>query len=145
MTEDRDRFLEKLVRLYIAARDLMDGTAGPIRRLIDEGDVVYGVWPDAIKPHGIDYGVLKGGELLETAAVGWWYFCERLWCRARVGIKHFRYEQCFAALIFIETIDPIIPCATSPAASRCLPQSVGRHCGSITSRGIDGRHLRHNR
>jgi hypothetical protein len=39
----------------------MDGTAGPIRRPIDEGDVVYGVWPDVIKPHGIDYGVLKGG------------------------------------------------------------------------------------
>jgi hypothetical protein len=66
--EDEDRFLEKLMRLYIAARDLMDGTAGPIRRLIDEGDVVYGVWPDAIKPHGIDYGVLKGGELLEKAS-----------------------------------------------------------------------------
>ena len=65
MTEDEDRFFEKLVRLYIASRDLMDGTAGPIRRLIDEGDIVYGVWPDAIKPHGIDYGVLKGGELLE--------------------------------------------------------------------------------
>jgi hypothetical protein len=39
MTEDKDRFLEKLVRLYMAARDLMDGTVGPIRRLIDEGDV----------------------------------------------------------------------------------------------------------
>ena len=48
MTEDQDRFLEKLLRLYIAARDLMDGTTGPIKRLIDEGDVVYGVWPDAI-------------------------------------------------------------------------------------------------
>ena len=68
MTEDEDRFFEKLVRLYIASRDLMDGTAGPIRRLIDEGDVVYGVWPDAIKPHGIDYGVLKGGELLENGS-----------------------------------------------------------------------------
>jgi hypothetical protein len=65
MTEDEDRFLDKLETLYIAARDLMDGTTSPIRRLIDEGDVVYGVWPDAIKPHGIDYGVLKGGELLE--------------------------------------------------------------------------------
>ena len=65
MTEDEDRFLKKIVRLYVAGRDLMDGTAGPIRRLIDEGDVVYGVWPDAIKPQGIDYGVLKGGELLE--------------------------------------------------------------------------------
>ena len=68
MTQDEDRFFDKLVRLYIAARDLMDGTAGPIRRLIDEGDVVYGVWPDAIKPHGIDYEVLKGGELLETGS-----------------------------------------------------------------------------
>jgi len=68
MTEEEDRFLEKLVRLYMDARDLMDGTAGPIRRLIDEGDVVYGVWPDAIKPHGIDYGVLKGGELLEKGS-----------------------------------------------------------------------------
>jgi hypothetical protein len=68
MTEDEDRFLEKLVRLYIAARDLMDGTTGPIRRLIDEGDVVYGVWPDAIKPHGVDYGVLKGGALLEKGS-----------------------------------------------------------------------------
>jgi hypothetical protein len=65
MTEDEDRFLDKLETLYTAARDLMDGTTSPIRRLIDEGDVVYGVWPDAIKPHGIDYGVLKGGELLE--------------------------------------------------------------------------------
>lgn len=65
MTEDEDRFLAKLETLYLAARDLMDGTASPIRRLIDEGDVVYGVWPDVIKPHGIDYGVLKGGELLE--------------------------------------------------------------------------------
>ena len=65
MMPDGDRFFEKLVRLYLAARDLMDGTTGPIKRLIDEGDVVYGVWPDAIKPHGIDYGVLKGGELLE--------------------------------------------------------------------------------
>jgi hypothetical protein len=67
-TEDEDRFLEKLVTLYIVARDLMDGTADPIKRLIDEGDVVYGVWPDAIKPHGIDYGVLKGGELLEKGS-----------------------------------------------------------------------------
>jgi len=65
MTEDEGRFLDKLETLYIDARDLMDGTASPIRRLIDEGDVVYGVWPDAIKPHGIDYGVLKGGELIE--------------------------------------------------------------------------------
>jgi hypothetical protein len=65
MTEDEERFLCRLETLYIAARDVMDGTTSPIRRLIDEGDVVYGVWPDAIKPHGIDYGVLKGGELLE--------------------------------------------------------------------------------
>ena len=46
----------------------MDGTAGPIRHLIDEGDVLYCVWPDAIKPHGIDYGVLKGSELFEKGS-----------------------------------------------------------------------------
>ena len=68
MPKDEDRFLEKLVRLYTAGRELMDGTADPIRRLIDEGDIVYGVWPDAIKPHGVDYGVLKGGELLEKGS-----------------------------------------------------------------------------
>jgi hypothetical protein len=51
----------------------MDGTTGPISRPTDESDVVYGVWPDVnkgvwpdvIKPYGIDYGVLKGGELLD--------------------------------------------------------------------------------
>jgi len=68
MPKDEDRFLEKLVRLYTAGRELMDGTADPIRRLIDEGDVVHGVWPDTFKPHGIDYGVLKGGELLDKGS-----------------------------------------------------------------------------
>src|SRR6516165_174375 len=105
MTQDEDRFFDKLVRLYIAARDLMDGTAGPIRRLIDEGDVVYGVWPDAIKPHGIDYGVLKGGELLENGSSRVVVLLRETVVPCQSRDQHFRYEQCFAALIFIETID----------------------------------------
>ena len=34
--------------------------AGPIERLIEQGDVVYGVWLDKTKPCGIDFEVLKG-------------------------------------------------------------------------------------
>jgi hypothetical protein len=46
-------------------RDLMDGTAGPIERLIEQGNVVYGAWLDKTKPTGIDFEVLKGIGVLE--------------------------------------------------------------------------------
>ena len=108
MTENEDRFFEKLERLYIAARDPMDGTAGPIRHLIDEGDVVYGVWPDAIKPHGIDYGVLKGGELLEKGSGRVVVLLREsvVPCQSRDQALRIRAMFC----------DPIIPCATVTAA-----------------------------
>ena len=57
--------VEELARLFRAARQLMDGTAGPIERLIEQGDVVYGVWLDKTKPAGIDFEVLKGIGFLE--------------------------------------------------------------------------------
>ena len=38
----------------------MDGTAGPIEHLIEQGDIVYGVWLDKTNPAGIDFEVLKG-------------------------------------------------------------------------------------
>ena len=101
MTEEEDRFLEKLVRLYVAARDLMDGTAGPIRRLIDEGDVVYGVWPDAIKPHGIDYGVLKGGELLDKGSGQMVVLLRETVVPCQSRDQALRIRAMFAALIFM--------------------------------------------
>jgi hypothetical protein len=46
MAEEDDRCAAELARLFTATRELMDGTAGPIERLIEQGDVVYGVWLD---------------------------------------------------------------------------------------------------
>ena len=66
MAEEDDRCVAELARLFTATRELMDGTAGPIERLIEQGDVVYGVWLDKTKPAGIDFEVLKGIGVLET-------------------------------------------------------------------------------
>jgi hypothetical protein len=65
MIEEDDRCAAELASLFRATRELMDGTAGPIERLIEQGDVVYGVWLDKTKPTGIDFEVLKGIEVLE--------------------------------------------------------------------------------
>jgi hypothetical protein len=65
VAEEDDRCVEELARLFRASRELMDGTAGPIERLIEQGDVVYGVWLDKTKPAGIDFEVLKGIGVLE--------------------------------------------------------------------------------
>jgi hypothetical protein len=70
MAEEDDRCVAELARLFTATRELMDGTAGPIERLIQQGDVVYGVWLDKAKPHGIDFEVLKGIEVLEKRRAG---------------------------------------------------------------------------
>jgi hypothetical protein len=70
MAEEDDRCVAELARLFTATRELMDGTAGPIERLIEEGDVVYGVWLDKTKPHGIDFEVLKGSEVVEKRRTG---------------------------------------------------------------------------
>jgi len=48
----------------------MDGTAGPIEHLIQQGDVVYGVWLDKTKPAGIDFEELKGIGFLEKRRMG---------------------------------------------------------------------------
>ena len=123
----------------------MDGTAGPIRHLIDEGDVLYCVWPDAIKPHGIDYGVLKGSELFEKGSGQVVVLLREPVVPCQSRDQALRIRTMCAALIFIEIINPIIPCGTMTAAWRCLRRSVVQHCGSITSRGIGGRHLLRNK
>jgi hypothetical protein len=69
MAEEDDWRVEELARLFTATREKMDGTAGPIERLIEQGDVVYGVWLDKTKPAGIDFEVLKGIERRRTGVV----------------------------------------------------------------------------
>jgi hypothetical protein len=63
MDEEEDRRLEQLVRLYRATRERMDGLDDAaveqfIEDQFEQGNIVYGVWLDATKPHGIDYEVL---------------------------------------------------------------------------------------
>jgi hypothetical protein len=70
MAEEDDRCVAELAGLFTATRELTDGTAGPIERLIEQGDVVYGVWLDKTKPRGIDFEVLKGIEVLEKRRTG---------------------------------------------------------------------------
>ena len=68
MAEEDDRCAVELASLFRATRELMDGTAGPIERLIEQGDVVYGVWLYQTKPAGIDFEVLKGIGVLESVS-----------------------------------------------------------------------------
>jgi hypothetical protein len=70
MAEEDDRCVAELARLFTATRELMDGTAGPIERLIEQGGVVYGVWLDKTKRHGIDFEVLKGIGFSEKCRTG---------------------------------------------------------------------------
>ena len=70
MVEEDDQCVAELARFFTATRELMDGTAGPIERLIEQGDVVYRVWLDKTKPNGIDFEVLKGIEVLEKRRTG---------------------------------------------------------------------------
>ena len=94
MDEEEDRRLEQLVRLYRAARERMDGLDDAaveqfIEDQFEQGNIVYGVWLDATKPHGIDYEVLKSSERLESLRPG------LIWetvvpCETRDQAIHFR-------------------------------------------------------
>ena len=94
MDEEEDRRLEQLVRLYRAARERMDGLDDAaveqfIEDQFEQGNIVYGVWLDATKPHGIDYEVLKSSDPLEHGRPG------LIWetvvpCESRDQAIHFR-------------------------------------------------------
>jgi hypothetical protein len=43
----------------------MDGTTEPVRRILAEGDVVFGVWQDPEEEFGVDYLVVKGAKVLK--------------------------------------------------------------------------------
>jgi hypothetical protein len=73
----------------------MDGTAGPIERLIEEGDVVYGVWLDKTEPAGTDFEVLKGIGFLEKHRTGV-IRTTIVPCGSRE--QAIRTERCFAVL-----------------------------------------------
>jgi hypothetical protein len=69
--DEEDRLGETLATLYRNGRERMAGLDDAKQREFIEsqfaqGDLVYAVWLDASKPHGIDCEVLKGGERQPT-------------------------------------------------------------------------------
>jgi hypothetical protein len=66
--EQVEEFMLQMVGLYNKNPSLMDGTTGPVKRLFEEGDVVWGVWRDDTEPYGIDMIVLKGTRVLRDCA-----------------------------------------------------------------------------
>jgi len=63
----------QMAEIIAKAKDnerLMDGTTGPVKRIIDGAEIVYGVWPDASNPQGFAWYIIKGVRLLESVAKG---------------------------------------------------------------------------
>jgi hypothetical protein len=68
---DHRLFMQQVVEMANRNIALMDGTTGPIKRLIAEGDIVVGVWQDVAKEFGVGLLIIKGARLLqETVASG---------------------------------------------------------------------------
>jgi hypothetical protein len=89
MTAD---LMRRMVELANSNETLMDGTTKPVKRIIAEADVVFGIWPDATKPHGIDSYIIKGRHLLADGIAS--NITQRLRCTA---IKCIELEQAVAA------------------------------------------------
>jgi hypothetical protein len=56
--------LEKLINTTIQNIGQLDGTKESVIRMIDESDVVLGVWKDDAEPDGVGVIVIKGDQLL---------------------------------------------------------------------------------
>jgi hypothetical protein len=63
--EDHAAFVRRLVDLANRNEETMDGTMGPVRRIVAEGDVVFAVWQDPEEEYGVGSLVVKGAKLLK--------------------------------------------------------------------------------
>jgi hypothetical protein len=59
-----DQFLQSLIAMSDANQQSMDGTTKPVQKIIDENDVVFGVWNDPESRCGVGFHIIKGGHLL---------------------------------------------------------------------------------
>ena len=63
--------MPQLLELYGANLTLMGGTTAPVKRIIAEAEIVFGMWPDPSHPRGFEMIIIKGGGLLrEVIASG---------------------------------------------------------------------------
>jgi hypothetical protein len=69
--DDLTEFTRRLVEMANASEALMDGTMGPVLRIVADNEVVFGVWQDSAQPHGVGTLVVKGeNHLREITATG---------------------------------------------------------------------------
>jgi hypothetical protein len=64
---DRE-YLAQLVARANENRSLMDGTTGPVQKIIDSHDLVWGIWQDPSEPAGVGYMIIKGRRRLKAIA-----------------------------------------------------------------------------
>jgi hypothetical protein len=57
-----------IVDLANESRALMDGTIEPVKRIIEENEVVFGVWQDDDEPDGVGILLIKGQRRLGALA-----------------------------------------------------------------------------
>jgi len=64
MFEQYPDMLRSIVAIANRNNDAMDGTTGPVKEIIADGDIVFGVWQDTHNKCGIGVLILKGYKLL---------------------------------------------------------------------------------
>jgi hypothetical protein len=63
--DPREKFLGKMAEMANNNVALYDGTSGPIKKILSEAEVVFGIWNDLTQRLGFGYFVIKGAEILE--------------------------------------------------------------------------------
>jgi hypothetical protein len=56
--------IKQLVDMANANDALMDGTMAPVKKIINENEVVFAVWQDWSQPHSVDLLLVKGQQRL---------------------------------------------------------------------------------
>ena len=71
MNMDERVMTSKLVSMANENVELMDGTTAPVKKLIEDHELVYGIWQDDTMPDGIGVHVIKGKrQIMEAMTSG---------------------------------------------------------------------------
>ena len=63
-----DALKKSLVEMANRNLAMMDGTTDPVKKILDENELVFGVFTDHEHPDGVDMLVIKGERLLQHIA-----------------------------------------------------------------------------
>ena len=62
------QMISKIAAMANANRLSLDGTTAPVKRIIAENELVFGIWTDPKEPLGVDTLVIKGERRLSAIA-----------------------------------------------------------------------------